>query len=182
MRVIAGTARGRSILGPKSQEIRPTSDRVRETIFNVLGQWVEGRVLDLFAGTGALAIEALSRGASAAVLVDSGREAKKLIPRNLEALGFSDRAELLAMPFDRAIDALQRRGESFSLVFADPPYALHVGQKLVDAIAQSSLLAPGGTLLLESDKREVAPSCPELPEIDERAFGDTRVRLYRRPT
>jgi 16S rRNA (guanine966-N2)-methyltransferase len=180
MRVIAGTAKGRTLLGPKRDDIRPTSDRVRETIFNVLGQWIEGRVLDLFAGTGALAIEALSRGASRAVLVDSGREAQQLIEKNLEALGFTDRAELLRMPFQRALDELERRAQPFELVFADPPYAAHVGQKLLEHFAQSKLLAPEATLVLESDKREPEPSAPGIAQIDERKFGDTRVRMYRR--
>jgi 16S rRNA (guanine966-N2)-methyltransferase len=181
MRVIAGTARGRSILGPKTQDIRPTSDRVRETIFNVLGQWIEGQVLDLYSGTGALAIEALSRGAQRAVLVDSGREAQRLIEKNLEALGFASRAELLALPVDRAIDTLERRGDSFALIFADPPYGLHAASGLLDRLADSKLLAPGATLLIESDKREPAPQNALVPEVDERQFGDTRVRLYRRP-
>lgn len=182
MRVIAGSARGRAIQGPKGQgELRPTSDRVRETIFNVLGQWLEGRVLDLYAGTGALAIEALSRGASRAVLVDSGREAQRLIEKNLEALGFAKQAELLALQADRAIEALEQRRESFELVFADPPYAAQAASWLVDRLARSPLLAPGATLVLETDKREAAPQNAALPEIDERKFGDTRVRMYRRP-
>lgn len=181
MRIIAGTARGRAIQGPKGPDIRPTSDRVRETIFNVLGQWVEGRVLDLYAGTGALALEALSRGASKAVLVDSGREAQQLIPKNLEHLGFTAQAELLRLPADRALDQLEKRGEAFDLIFADPPYAAEAAVWLVDRLAQSPLLAPGGTLVLETDKREAAPANPALPEVDERQFGDTRVRMYRRP-
>src|SRR5437660_8414096 len=109
MRIIAGTARGRALVGPRGDDIRPTSDRVRETIFNVLGQWIEGRVLDLYAGTGALGIEALSRGAERAVLVDSSREAQKLIEKNLTSLGFADRGELLSMAVKPALDLLERR-------------------------------------------------------------------------
>jgi len=181
MRIIAGTARGRPLLGPKTQEIRPTSDRVRETLFNVLGQWVEGRVLDLYAGTGALGLEALSRGAERAVLVDAGREAQRLIAKNIEGLGFTGRAELLCMPADRGLDLLERRRDSFGLVFADPPYGLRAAAWLLERLAESPLLAPGATVLIETDKREEAPQSAALPEIDERRFGDTRVRLYRRP-
>src|SRR5438132_1215848 len=123
MRIVAGSARGRPLKGPKSAEvIRPTADRVRETLFNVLGQWLEGQsVLDLYAGTGALALEALSRGAAKAVLVDRDREAQALIRANAESLGFEGRVELLAMPVERAFAALA--GRRFELVFADPPYA-----------------------------------------------------------
>src|SRR4051812_22385732 len=97
MRIVAGSAKGRGLLGPKSSSslIRPTSDRVRETIFNILGQWMHGQVLDLFAGTGALALEALSRGAESAVLVDSSEEGTNLCRLNSEALGFVDRVEIV---------------------------------------------------------------------------------------
>src|SRR4051794_21286152 len=96
MRIVAGTARGRPLEGPKAAGIRPTADRVRETLFNVLGQFLDGeRVLDLFAGTGALSLEALSRGASSAVLVDRDRAAIGLCERNATSLGFRDRVELI---------------------------------------------------------------------------------------
>src|SRR5947209_7907908 len=107
MRIIAGSARGRTLLGPKGEDIRPTSDKVRQSLFNILGQWLEGRVLDLYAGTGALGLEAISRGAERAVLVDSGREAKELIAKNVAALGFSAQTEVLAMPAETALGLLE---------------------------------------------------------------------------
>jgi 16S rRNA (guanine966-N2)-methyltransferase len=180
MRIIAGSAKGRPILGPKGEGIRPTSDRVRETIFNILGQWIEGRVLDLYAGTGALALESLSRGASMAVLVDSGREAQGLIETNIGKLGFAAQCELLKLSADRGVELLEKRGDRFDLIFADPPYAQEAATWLVGRLAESPLLAEGATLVIESDKREPQPSDPRLPEVDERRFGDTRVRLYRR--
>ena len=127
MRILSGSARGRPLKGPKGPGIRPTADRVRETLFNVLGQYLEGgEVLDLFAGTGALALEALSRGAARAVLVDSGREALGLIRENAAALGFAERCEVLPSDALRALEHLGREGRRFALVFADPPYAQKV--------------------------------------------------------
>src|SRR5688572_2885467 len=104
MRIVAGTAKGRALAGPKatSRHIRPTADRVRETLFNILGQWLDGQcVLDLYAGTGALGLEALSRGAARAALVDSDREALALCRQNTEHLGFSDRVDILGQPVAR---------------------------------------------------------------------------------
>jgi len=134
----------------KADVIRPTADRVRETLFNVLGQTCEGlKVLDLFAGTGALALEALSRGAVKAVLVDSGREAQGLIRQNAEALGFSDRIELLAMPVARALELLSRRGDRFELVFSDPPYRLEQAVPVLEGVVP--LLADGASVVVEYD-------------------------------
>jgi len=180
MRIIAGTARGRPIQGPKGEGIRPTSDRVRESLFNIIGPWLEGRVLDLYAGTGALGLEALSRGATRAVFADSGREAQGLIEKNLTALGFEQHTELLKMDAARALDLCERRADAFDFIFADPPYDAQAATWLVERLATSKVLAAGGTLIIESDKREPAPNDARLPQVDERKFGDTRIRLYRR--
>jgi 16S rRNA (guanine(966)-N(2))-methyltransferase RsmD len=180
MRVVAGSARGRPLHGPKGDNIRPTSDRVRETLFNVIGPWLEGTVLDLYAGTGALAIESLSRGATRAVLVDSSRQGQQLCTRNLEELGFTPSAEVMPMPVARALDVLEKRGDRFDFIFADPPYAAKASSWLLERLARSSLLNSGGTLVIETDKWEEEPSSKEWVREDERSFGDTRVRLYRR--
>jgi len=183
MRIVAGSARGRPIQGPgpKSKDIRPTADRVRETIFNVLGQWMDGlTVLDLYAGTGALALEALSRGAERAVLVDSGREALTLCRENAAALGFEAKVRILAMPVARAVEALAKEGAVFDLVFADPPYAAKAVEEILAAAEGKKLLAAAGTLVVEHDKREAAPEkSGGLSRIDQRQFGDTLVTLYR---
>ena len=185
MRIVAGTARGRPLEGPRptSKHIRPTADRVRETLFNVLGQVLDGpAVLDLYAGTGALALEALSRGAARAVLVDQDREAVGLCQKNAQALGFSDRAEVLASPAARALQTLQKRGERFELVFADPPYAARVVEATLEALAQHGVVAPGGVVVVEHDKREAAPEAHAgFVQEDQRRFGDTLVTLYRAP-
>ena len=181
MRIIAGTARGRRLLPAKSAAIRPTADRVRESIFNVLGQNLDGEdVLDLFAGTGALALEALSRGARSAVLVDSDRGAIRLCKGNAEALGFGDRTRIIAAPVARALKLLQREGAGFDLIFADPPYAARAVLQTLGAIEAASLCRPGGRVCIEHDKRETAPeSGGLLSRIDQRRFGDTVVSIYR---
>lgn len=183
MRIIAGKARGRPLLGPKSPKIRPTADRVRESIFNLLGQWMDGwAVLDLFSGTGALALEAISRGAARAVLVDMDREAIRLCRGNASALGFDDQVEVLAMPVLRALAHLQESGARFDLVFADPPYALRAVQDIVRAVTSARLLNVGGILCIEHDKREEVPDAWDaMARTDQRRFGDTRVSIYRLP-
>lgn len=182
MRIVAGTARGRVLAAPQNDAvIRPTADRVRETIFNVLGQWCEGfTVLDLYAGTGALAFEALSRGATRAVLVDSGRESHHLVRKNAEALGFSQQIELLKEPVARALEVLGHRGDRFELIFSDPPYKLEAGREVLEAIDAHRLLADGGAAVIEHAKSEVLPeTVGRLTRADERSFGGTTVSIYR---
>src|SRR5262245_40756429 len=132
MRIVAGIARGRALKGPDGDEIRPTADRVRESLFNVLGQSLESiEVLDLFAGTGALAFEAISRGAAKALLVDSGPKALELCRENAQSLGFEDRVEIWGISVVQGLEKLEREGRSFPLVFADPPYAAHAGAEVL---------------------------------------------------
>jgi 16S rRNA (guanine(966)-N(2))-methyltransferase RsmD len=181
MRIVGGSVRGRPLKGPKGPGIRPTADRVRETLFNVLGQSFEGgEVLDLFAGTGAFALEALSRGMTRAVLVDSGREALGLIRENTAALGFTGQAEVLAGDALKTVERLGREGRSFGLIFADPPYAQKTIADLLAGIVRAKLLKPEGTLLVEHGKHEPVPEHEgPLAQVDQRAFGETRVTLYR---
>jgi len=179
MRIIAGSARGRTLKGPRGPGLRPTADRVRESLFNILGQWLDGlAVLDLFAGTGALAFEALSRGAARAVLVDSGREAIALCRQNARALGMEERAQIVAGAVEkRTLEPLAR--PAFDLVFADPPYAAATPQEVLELVEGAGLLAPGGRLVLEHDRRREAPaSFGHLRRSDERRFGDSVVSFY----
>lgn len=184
MRIIAGSARGRPVKGPRasSRHIRPTADRVRESLFNVLGQWLDGvSVLDLYAGTGALALEAVSRGAAEAVLVDQDREALALCRENTAALGFGDRVQILPLAVARAALQLGKSGQHFGLIFADPPYAARMVAELLELVEAHVLLAPEGTLVVEHDKREDAPlEHAGFSRTDQRSFGDTRVSIYRR--
>jgi 16S rRNA (guanine(966)-N(2))-methyltransferase RsmD len=184
VRIVAGTHRGRPLLGRKGPGLRPTADRVRESLFNLLGQFFEGgEVLDLYAGTGALAFEALSRGMSRAVLVDPGAESGRLVAGNARALGMEDRIELLRMPVVRAVPRLAAEGRRFALVLADPPYAEEVAAVVAKAVGEGGVLAAGGTLVVEHGRREVPPdTVAGLQRTESRRFGDTMVSLYRAAT
>ncbi len=184
MRIIAGKARGRALAGPKNADrIRPTADRVRETIFNVLGQWMDGlEVLDLYAGTGALGLEALSRGAARALLVDVDREALQLCRQNSQALGFEAQVEIWPMPAERALEKAGKAGRGFDLIFADPPYAAKAVAMLLEKVVETGVLRAGGRLCIEHDKQEDAPpQVPGLVRVDQRRFGATMVSWYESP-
>lgn len=185
MRIIAGSARGRTLAtpGPKAQGIRPTSDKVRGAIFNILGQWLDGlSVLDLYAGTGALAFEALSRGAQDAVLVDRGRDALELCRENARALKMEDRVTILPMPADRACEKLGKEARVFEVIFADPPYGDEATASVLGWVTQWKLLGPRGVLVLEHRDDEQSPAAFgegfRLTRHDQRSFGETAVSFY----
>lgn len=182
MRIVAGSAKGRVLAAPKSDDvIRPTADRVRETIFNVLGQRCDGlTVLDLFAGTGALGLEAVSRGAIKAVLVDRGREALELCRQNTATLKFGDRVELLNSSAIEAIAALGKKKQVFELVFSDPPYALTAGVPVLEALEQAAVVSEGGVAVIEHGREEELPErVGRFERIDERDFGTAIVTMFR---
>ena len=174
MRVIAGTHGGRELVAPKGRATRPTSDRVREALFSILGDVGGLRVLDLFAGSGALGIEALSRGAAEATLVDSAGAAVTAIRRNLEALRLD--AEVVRQPADRFLQAASRDARQYDLVFLDPPYrhASTLGRELTSAL--TPILAPDARVVAESDRRD--PLGLELALLDERRYGDTLIQIH----
>ena len=173
MRVVAGTYGGRPLRAPRGRETRPTSDRVREALFSILAP-VDGlHVLDLFAGSGALGIEALSRGAANATFVDSAAAAVAAVRANLEQLGIE--AEVLRMPALRALACTPVAARQYDLVFLDPPYRMaSLAPELSSALPP--VLAPGARVVAESDRR--APLALDLPLLRERQYGDTLIRLH----
>ena len=177
MRVIAGRLGGHPLIAPRGRATRPTSDRVREALFSILGELSGARVLDLFAGTGALGIEALSRGAKRAVFVERDGRALQRLASNLEALGLQeDEAEVRR---GEALGVLRRAracAETYDLVLIDPPYrrASDLGREI--SVALAPLLAPKARVVVESDRR--APLELDLPLGDERRYGDTLIRIY----
>lgn len=176
MRVVAGSARGRRISAPPGTDTRPTADRVREAMFNALGSLgaVDGAVVaDLFAGSGALGIEALSRGAASAHFVESDRRAVAVIEENLAALDLDDRGTVLRRPVEAALDDLPA---SLDLVLADPPYAFHGWAALLAAVVPR--LAADGLVVIESDRSVALP--PGWENVRERTYGGTVV-LFARP-
>jgi 16S rRNA (guanine966-N2)-methyltransferase len=174
-RIIAGAARGRRLVAPKGLETRPTSDKVRGAVMNLLGQFFEGgEVLDLYAGTGALALEALSRGFARAVCVDASHAAAEAIRRNAEACGFAGRVEVRQ---GRVEDVVPRLAQGrFALAFVDPPY--REGPEAALALVGAPL-ASGGRAVAEHDARRPPPDrIGALALADRRAYGDTGISIY----
>jgi len=182
MRIISGTSKGRKLARPKSMAVRPTSDRVKESIFNILGAEVEGRdVLDLFAGTGSLGIEALSRGAKRALFVEKGRQAVRLIQRNVGECGFSERSEILPREVHRALGILMQRGESFDLILMDPPYERGLIEKTLRKLNASSIYPEDALLVIQHDRREPLPNNLGGWVLSrQRKIGDTLVSFLAR--
>src|SRR5271155_363254 len=186
MRIIAGHAHGRRLKAPRGLLTRPTSARARESIFSRLAVRMDlsgVRVLDIFAGSGSLGIESLSRGAAHVTFVDSSRDAAAAIRANLADLGLSDRARLLVSEVRRALADLGRAHESFDLIFVDAPFKDDTSAEVLAMLGELELLAPGGWIVVEQSKR--APAAPPAPAAHERAFvatiGDHRIAFYRRP-
>lgn len=182
MRVISGTAKGRRLFAPKSMAIRPTSDRVKESIFNIVGNVVDhANVLDIFAGTGALGIEALSRGAKEAYFIDSSNEAINLINKNLQATGLKDSATVIRSEAEKALKRLAKEEVDFGLIFLDPPYRISVS--FLNAILfmlASQLLSPDGLLVFEHDAKAQVIEVEGLKIESTRTYGDTAVTFYRK--
>lgn len=183
MRVVAGRFRGRALQAPDDMSIRPTSDRVRESVFNILTHGIDGfslngaRVIDLFAGTGALGIEAVSRGAAYCLFVEDAPEARALIRKNVEAMGLTGETRI----FRRDATDLGPAGnmEPYDLAFLDPPYGKGLGEKALAGLAGGKWLTPGAICMLEerAETEVVIPAAFEL--LDTRTYGDTDVRFLK---
>ena len=182
MRIVAGSAQGPALAAPKSDNvIRPTADRVRETLFNILGQRCDGlTVLDLFAGTGALGLEAVSRGANSAVLVDCHRESLDLCRQNVATLGMRSVVEVVSSNALEAVAAFGRSHRTFQLVFSDPPYHLQMGLSVLHALGSASIVSPGGVVVVEAGLDEGFPeTVGRFERIDFRTLGITRIVIFR---
>ncbi len=178
MRIIAGEARGRRIEAPDGKNTRPTLDRVRENIFNILQNDIAGRsVLDLFAGSGALSLEALSRGAACAVLVDHDFQANRIERKNVESLRMEDRATILRCDWQSAVQSLAGEGRRFGLIFLDPPYAA----KNIEAVFQALVpLADKHTLIVyEHVAKGEIPAPVSFEAIKQRSWGYCGMVIYK---
>lgn len=197
MRIIAGSARGRKLFAPGSRggghAIRPTADRAREALFNIIGwQFVDGaRVLDLFAGTGALGLEALSRGAATAVFVDHSPLALDLIQKNIVACGFSDKVHVIRHDLLKGLFFWRKAGgrelgsdapptpPRFDLIFLDPPYRQGLGPGLLTGLQEQGLLGDEAVVVFEDDSTQTLPAAVgALRLFDQRAYGDTGFWFY----
>lgn len=182
MRIVGGRWRGRTLAAPKSSAVRPTSDRLRETLFNILahayGDPVAGaRVLDLFSGTGALGLEALSRGAAFVLFVDDGAQARALIRRNAEALGAGGASRIFRRDATRLGPAHPL--QPFTLAFLDPPYGRGLAERALVSALAGGWLAPGALIVVEESKA-VGFTAPEgFEEIERRVYDDTEAVFLR---
>jgi 16S rRNA (guanine966-N2)-methyltransferase len=183
MRIVAGRFRGRAIATPTHDGLRPTSDRVREAVFNILAHGMAGfalegaRVVDLFAGTGALGLEALSRGAAYCLFIETDTEARALIRRNVEAFGLTGESKI----FRRDATDLGSAGprDVVTLAFLDPPYDLGLADTALASLAGGGWLAPGAVVVIEERAGNVVTLPPGLIEADRRSYGDTQVTFAR---
>ncbi len=190
MRIIGGKAGGRRLQTPsrgaakeRNPGIRPTADRAREALFSIIGSQVaEAVVLDLYAGTGALGLEALSRSARQAVFVDSSRAALQIIGKNIALCEFADRATVFQKDLSRGLGFLSKKlpGTVFSLVFVDPPYRKGLSERMLEELAAAGFLTAGALVVVEDDAGVTLPSrVGELVLEDQRHYGDTGFWLYR---
>lgn len=187
MRIIGGTIRGRRILtpgkGPEGRSIRPTSARAREAVFNIIGNEVGGAsVLDLFAGTGAMGLEALSRGAQTAVFVDNSQIAVRLLGRNIDLCGFGRQAKVVGRDLTKSLVFLQELvpAGGFSLIFIDPPYRQEVGGLILDKLDRAEILARSGLVILEyAAGGRLSEESGSLQLVDQRQYGEAGFGFYR---
>ncbi len=183
MRIVGGKFKGHGLVGPASSATRPTSDRVRESLFNILAHGIDGldlegaRILDLFAGTGALGLEALSRGGRFCQFVDEGTEARGVIRRNADALGAIGLCKIWRRDATKLGPCAPQ--SPFDLVFVDPPYNKGLGEKALVSLVEGGWLSTGAVVVLEESEKAVVGDVAGLTLIDERTYGDTVVRIYR---
>lgn len=178
MRVISGIAKGRNLKAPRGLKTRPTTDRVKEALFNILGQTMQGSsFLDLFAGTGAIGIEALSRGAESLVLVEKGPQALRVIKENLELTGLGNNAKVINKDVYIAMETLQ--SEQYDYIFMDPPYLKEHEGKVLCIIDRLSLLKDNGIVVIERSKLDTLPlQVGRIKLYREEKYGDTVLSFY----
>ncbi len=178
MRVITGTARGTNLKAPQGLATRPTGDKVKQALFNMIQYEIAGDVLDLFAGSGQLGIEALSRGAASAVFVDQGRDAIAVIRENLKRTHLEDKAQVVCCD---SLSYLARCNKRFRLIFLDPPYKENYLENTLKFISEIDILAEGGIIVAERPiEKELSQEFAGLVPSKDYCYGKTLIRLYRR--
>ncbi|MDZ7264709.1 MAG: 16S rRNA (guanine(966)-N(2))-methyltransferase RsmD [candidate division KSB1 bacterium] len=181
MRIIAGSAKGRRLISPRHPQIRPTSDRVKQALFDYINPWVgNASVLDLFSGSGNLGLEALSRGAKLVVLVDNSSDSIRLITKNATSLGWLSQCQIVRQDVFRYLKLAARIGQQFDLIFADPPYAFEDYAMLIESISSGNILSARGLFILEHRSRHKIDSPQALLTLETtRIFGDTAISVFK---
>lgn len=178
MRIISGSRRGRRLFEFKGQDIRPTTDRVKEAIFSMIAGYIpDAQVLDMFAGSGALSFEMISRGADRAVLLDKDKRSIEVIKRNIEALGFESACEVVNTS---CFDWLRRSTQKFDVIFLDPPYNKGFIEESLDAIVNADALTAEGIIVLESDNTDFRSGFPGLVMWKQKRYGRTYITVYQK--
>ena len=176
MRVIAGKYKGRTLFAPKDQSVRPTTDRIKENVFNLVQGRVAGcRFLDLFGGSGAITAEALSRGAASAVIVDASRDSVALIKKNFAKVGIGREGRILELSYDIALKRLA--GETFDLIYLDPPFRIESYEAILSAILEVGVLAEEGLILFEHATERAVPVPKGLRLFDSRKYGSVTIEI-----
>lgn len=179
VRVISGSARGLKLNTPGDDRVRPTTDRVKESMFNIIQDWVyDSQVLDLFAGSGALGIEALSRGASQAVFCDNSLDSIKIIKSNIEKARVADRSQIVSGDFKRCLRDMGAKNQSFDMIFVDPPYYKGLFEEVLDTIRACKILKKDGIVIVEHDAKRPIGQVEGLEVYKEKKYGITMLTFY----
>ena len=179
VRVISGSARGLKLNTPGDDRVRPTTDRVKESMFNIVQDWVyDSQVLDLFAGSGALGIEALSRGASQAVFCDNSLDSIKIIKSNIEKARVADRSQIVSGDFKRCLRDMGAKNQSFDMIFVDPPYYKGLFEEVLDTIRACKILKKDGIVIVEHDAKRLIGQVEGLEVYKEKKYGITMLTFY----
>lgn len=177
MRIISGTRRGHKLIEFEGDDVRPTTDRVKESIFNLIQMFVpDSKCLDMFSGSGALSLEAISRGAKKAVCIDSDKRSVDIIKKNADSLGFSDSCKIVNMS---CFDYISGCGEQFDIIFLDPPYNKGFIEKALRGITENNILSPDGIIVLESDDTDFHSGFDGLDIYRQRKYGRTYITVYK---
>lgn len=181
MRVIGGDARGKHIYSPKKSQTRPTSDGIKESLFNILHTLSGKSFLDLFAGSGNVGLEALSRGAAKVVFVEKNAVMVNALKRNIRELGFNDKCKVLVTEVGKGIRQLQRNGDRFDFLFADPPYERGFIREIVQCLGEGNVISQDGVLIIQHSKREdvLGQHMGNFVLIGQRRYGDTILSFFK---
>lgn len=179
MKICGGTAKGKTIVIPRGGSLRSTTDRVKESLFNILDPLEGAAFLDLFAGSGSVGIEAMSRGAGRVTFIENNARHLAVIRKNLERCGFGTGFSVMGVSFDRGIALLGKRCERYDTVFADPPYERDFVMPTIEVLGGVNILAPGGTVVVEHSTRESCTDSGALVLEDERRYGDTILSFFK---
>lgn len=182
MRIISGINKGKKLYAPEGASVRPTGDKIKEAVFNIIGPIdEEAVVLELFAGSGGMGIEFLARGAERCTFVDVSRKSITYVKKNLDLCNFNNKARIIQEDYEKAIINLSKNNEKFDYIFADPPYALNLGSNIIKKVFEFNILKFGGILIIETDKSEkiIDNNDTNMVKYKEKIYGRTRISLIR---